>query len=111
MHVFESLLSNAVKFSNQGGQVTVRVDRMEEKGIAYAHISVRDVGVGIDPKMLPRLFDPSVKAEGSDVPRFGGLGIGISLAREIVHSHGGKMWVGSETQKGSIFHFILPVNG
>lgn len=111
MNVFESLISNAIKYNKQGGQVSVRVVRTDEAGIAYGQVSVKDTGIGIDRKHLPHLFDHSYQIEHSDKPRFGGLGIGISLASEIVLSHGGKLWVESEPDRGSTFHFSLPISG
>ncbi len=111
MQVFGALLSNAIKYSNQGGIVSVHIERMTQESQGYAHISVKDTGIGIDPDQVPRLFDPERKPEGSGLPRFGGLGISIALAREIVQSHQGKMWVNSELHKGSVFHFTVPVKG
>jgi signal transduction histidine kinase/DNA-binding response OmpR family regulator len=111
MNVFESLLSNAVKYSLQGGKVSVRVDRKEEEGTALAHVFIKDAGIGIDSRKIPQLFDRKKRAERPDASQFGGLGIGISLAREIIQSHGGKIWVESELHTGSIFNFTLQANG
>jgi signal transduction histidine kinase len=108
INVLESLLSNAIKFSMQGGQVSVRVERMRAEGLQCAHISVKDTGIGIDPKHLPYIFDQSFSTERPDLPRFGGLGIGVSLANDIVQAHGGKMWAESQPNQGAVFHFTIP---
>ncbi len=111
MNILESLLSNAIKYTLQGGQVSVRLERMAADNLSYAHMSVKDTGIGIDPKQLAHLFDRSYQVERPGTPRFGGLGIGVPLAKEIVQAHGGKMWVESERNKGSIFHFTIPSSG
>ncbi len=77
----------------------------------FVHVSVKDTGIGIDPQHLASIFDRSYKVEHSGAPRFGGLGISIALARDIVQAHGGKMWAESELKNGSIFHFLLPSSG
>jgi signal transduction histidine kinase/DNA-binding response OmpR family regulator len=103
--VIEGLLSNAIKFSPQGGQVTVRVDRTNDN---QAYVMVQDNGIGIDSRRIPHIFELSHEAAEFATERFGGLGIGLALVKEIVTVHGGKIWVESKPKEGSTFHFTLP---
>jgi len=102
--VLEGLLSNAIKYSPQGGQITVRVDRTPD---GQAHLSVQDKGAGIDPKRLPNIFDRTYQSDSATSHRFGGLGIGLALSKEIVNAHGGKIWVESKPAEGAVFHILL----
>jgi two-component system sensor histidine kinase VicK len=102
--VLEGLLSNAIKYSPQGGQITVRVERTPD---GQAHLSVQDKGPGIDPKRLPNIFDRTYQSDSASSHRFGGLGIGLALSKEIVNAHGGKIWVESKSSEGTTFHILL----
>jgi two-component system sensor histidine kinase VicK len=102
--VLEGLLSNAIKYSPQGGQITVRVQHTPE---GMAHLSVQDHGPGIDQKRLPNIFDRTYKSDASSSQRFGGLGISLALSKEIVNAHGGKIWVESRPGDGSTFNIVL----
>jgi signal transduction histidine kinase/DNA-binding response OmpR family regulator len=102
--VLEGLLSNAIKYSPEGGQITVRVDRTPD---GQAHLSVQDKGAGIDPKRLPNIFDRTYQSDSATSHRFGGLGIGLALSKEIVNAHGGKIWVESKPAEGAVFHILL----
>jgi signal transduction histidine kinase/CheY-like chemotaxis protein len=103
-----NLLHNAHKFTNPGGEVSVRL--LWQKGQPAATISVRDNGIGIDAKMLPCIFDVFRQAEqGLDRSR-GGLGLGLALVQGLVKLHGGSVVVASEGQgKGAEFTLSLPV--
>lgn len=102
--VLDGLISNAIKFSPQGGQITIKVIRSGE----MAQLSVQDNGIGIEEKHLPHIFEPSYKIEGAPTGRYGGLGISLSLAKEIIAANGGKLWAESTPGQGSTFHFTLP---
>ena len=102
--VLEGLLSNAIKYSPQGGQITVRVERVPD---GQAHLSVQDRGPGIDPKRLPVIFDRTYQSDSRMSHRFGGLGISLALSKEIVNAQSGKIWVESKPGEGSIFHVML----
>ncbi|MCL4079082.1 ATP-binding protein [Coriobacteriia bacterium Es71-Z0120] len=103
--VVENLVSNAVKFSPEGGTVTVRVG--VEGGEAF--IAVSDQGVGIRSEDAPKLFDRFTQADMSSTRRFGGLGVGLFVADEIVRAHGGRIEVASEVGRGSTFTVRLPL--
>jgi signal transduction histidine kinase len=80
-----NLLSNAVKFTPEGGQV--KVDLVVREGQAQLQIS--DTGKGIDPDFLPYVFERFRQEDGSTTRKFGGLGLGLAIARQIVELHGG----------------------
>jgi signal transduction histidine kinase len=103
--VLEGLLSNAIKFSPQGSEVTVHVERAKD---GQAHVAVQDKGIGIEAQHIPRIFERFYQVDGSTPRHFGGLGIGLALVKEIVNTHGGKVWVESKPKEGSVFHFSLP---
>jgi signal transduction histidine kinase len=102
-HVIDGLLSNAIKFSPPGGQVTVRVDRLE----GAPHLSVRDTAAGIESRHLQRIFESGYRPGGVQVRRFGGLGISLSLIKELITAYGGKIWAESQPGRGTTFHFTL----
>lgn len=102
--VLDHLLSNAIKFSPDGGIITVR---LREDG-PWLRVEVADQGIGIPADQLERIFDRFYQVDGSAGRRFGGAGLGLSLVKLIVEAHGGRVWVESELQKGSTFYFTLP---
>jgi two-component system CheB/CheR fusion protein len=104
--VIWNLLSNAVKFTNEGGRVEVRLERIDP----YIQLIVRDTGRGIPPEFLPYVFDRYRQAETSGGRRSGGLGIGLSLTRQLVEMHGGSVTAESEgEEKGATFTVKLPI--
>jgi len=101
-----NLLSNAVKFTNEGGRVEVSLERIDP----YVQITVRDTGQGIKPEFLPYVFDRYQQAGTSGSRRVGGLGLGLSLTRQLVEMHGGSVAAESEGEgKGATFTVKLPV--
>ena len=102
--VLEGLLSNAIKYSLQGGSVSVRTDKPNE---ATVRVSIQDKGVGIDPKRLPLIFKQPAQEGARSTERFGGVGISLPLIHEIITKHGGKIWVESQLGQGTTFYFTL----
>ncbi|HJX11989.1 MAG TPA: HAMP domain-containing sensor histidine kinase [Dehalococcoidales bacterium] len=100
-----NLLTNAAKFTPEGGNISLKVHR-EEDGLVVA---VKDDGIGIPREEQSRLFKPYSRLS-ADRQRHPGLGLGLALAKQIVELHGGKIWVDSEPGKGSTFSFFLPRN-
>ena len=100
--VFENLFSNAIKFRGEAPPV-VEVSS-EENGDGYT-ISVRDNGVGIDPRFHDHVFLPFKRLHGKNIP---GTGLGLAICRKIVQAHGGRIWVESDGKTGSNFKFTLP---
>ncbi len=102
--VLANLLSNALKFSPEGGDITAAVRRDDRVVV----VSVSDSGIGIAPEVLPSLFTKFHRGDNAMTRRIGGTGLGLALVKEIVTVHGGRVWVESESGKGSTFFFTLP---
>ncbi|WP_404785925.1 ATP-binding protein [Altericista sp. CCNU0014] len=101
-----NLLSNAVKFTPPGGQVAVRLARVENQAL----ISVSDTGKGIHPDFMPHVFDHFRQEDGATTRKFGGLGLGLAIARQIVELHGGTVCAESQGEGlGSTFSVRLPL--
>ena len=109
--VMNNLLDNAIKFSPDGGTVTVSLQISPESGENEAVLEVTDAGIGILPDKLEKIFDRFYQVDGSTTRRFGGAGIGLALVKEIVAAHGGRVWAESTgiPGEGSTFHVTLPI--
>jgi PAS domain S-box-containing protein len=100
-----NLLSNAVKFTARGGRVQVRVERVN----SHVELVVSDTGAGIKPDFLPYVFDRFRQADAGTTRKTGGLGLGLSIVRQLVELHGGTVHAASEGEgKGSTFRIRLP---
>jgi PAS domain S-box-containing protein len=101
-----NLLSNAVKFTPRGGRVQVRVERVN----SHVEIAVGDSGIGIRPDFLPFVFDRFRQADSTTTRKTGGLGLGLSIVRQIVELHGGTVQAFSEGERqGATFRVRLPI--
>jgi PAS domain S-box-containing protein len=101
-----NLLSNALKFTPQGGRVRVLLRRVG----SHAEIVVEDNGAGIRPDFLPHVFDRFQQADGSRARRFGGLGLGLSIVQNLVQFHGGTVRAESDGDgHGSVFTIAFPL--
>lgn len=98
------LLENAID-NTKKGQITLRIEK--EKNMM--HFSVTDTGIGIEKKHLHRIFNRFYQTRPIPTRRVGGCGLGLSVCKEIVEHMGGKIWVTSKVNKGSTFHFTLPI--
>jgi signal transduction histidine kinase len=105
--VLDNLLGNAIKYTPEGGVITVIIVRDDDDSGAYAVLSVRDSGVGIPARDLPRIFERFQRA--GNVGNIGGSGIGLSVSRRIVEQHGGSISVDSTEGQGSVFTIRLPL--
>lgn len=106
--VFGNLLSNAAKYTPQGGEIRVAAERNGR----WAIVRVRDSGIGIAPEHLPHVFEPFYQVDSSLAHAQGGLGIGLALVRRIAEFHGGSAEVHSEGRgTGSEFTVRLPLDG
>lgn len=101
--VVTNLLSNAIRYAPDGGDVILTVERAGDR----LHVAVRDHGIGIPPDRLEQIFDRYGMAHGD---RYGGLGLGLAIAQGIVQQHGGRIWAESQgvEGEGSTFHVDLP---
>lgn len=102
--VFRSLLDNAIKFSPDGGQVWIQLEEQPD----CIQVAVRDQGIGIPQDKLDRVFERFYQVDGSATRRFEGTGLGLTVAKQVVLAHGGKIWAESQLGKGSTFYFTLP---
>jgi signal transduction histidine kinase len=105
--VISNLLTNAVKFTPEGGWIEVRVEQRHP----HAEISVRDSGIGIEPAFLPFVFDRFRQADSSSTRQHTGLGLGLSICKQLVELHGGTIRASSEGNgKGATFTVRLPLS-
>ncbi|MEP0921802.1 PAS domain S-box protein [Leptolyngbya sp. ST-U4] len=101
-----NLLSNAVKFTPEAGRIEVWLEQANHQ----AQIIVRDTGIGIHPNFLPYVFDYFRQADGATTRRFGGLGLGLAIVRQLVQAHGGTVWAESPGEgQGATFTVTLPL--
>ncbi len=121
--VFTILLDNAMKFTDEGGKITVEAKYIPggqvsapttdtEKSLASLEameISVSDTGIGIAPKDLDKIFNRFQQLSSASTRKEGGTGLGLAIAKEIIGKHHGEIWVESQVGKGSTFTFVLPM--
>ena len=104
IQVVTNLLNNAVKYSPNADEIHIALRCHQNQVIC----SVQDFGVGISPEKHHTIFERFQQA--NDVQQFSGLGLGLYIAREIIHAEGGEIWLESILGKGSIFYFTLPAD-
>jgi signal transduction histidine kinase len=103
--VVDNLLTNAIKFSPDGGSVDVRVDRRD----GCAMIEVSDSGMGIPPEDRERLFERLFRAKGAAALQIPGTGLGLTIVKAMVDAHGGRIEVESDEGIGTTFRISLPM--
>jgi signal transduction histidine kinase/FixJ family two-component response regulator len=106
--ILMNLVGNAVKFTVEGS-VVVRVSRRDDGAAESVLIEVIDTGIGIEPDLLARMFEPFVQADASTTRRFGGNGLGLAIAKELVDLMDGAIGAESEPGRGSRFWVELPL--
>jgi signal transduction histidine kinase/CheY-like chemotaxis protein len=118
--ILYNLLSNALKFTQEGGSVTLsavcvknqdaikRFPELSGLNIDFVEITVTDTGIGIQQEDIPKLFKEFIQIESPYEKKYQGTGLGLALSKQLVEKHGGKLWVESEFGKGSRFAFIFP---
>ena len=102
--VVDNILNNAIKYSPDGGKITVSMKTTDSQLI----VSISDQGLGIPKKDLPLIFDRFYRVDKARSRAQGGTGLGLSIAKEIVKQHNGFIWAKSEYGKGSTFTIVLP---
>ncbi len=108
--VLMNLVSNAIKFSESGGGVVLRVgDPTPGRRDQWIYVEVEDWGIGMTPAQVDQLFTPFQQADSSTTRKFGGTGLGLSISRRLIEAMGGKITVRSELGRGSCFRFQIPL--
>jgi len=104
--ILENLIDNAIKYSSQGGEITISARKDGDNVL----VSVRDSGIGISSEDQDKLFQPFQRLEAATSnSTIQGIGLGLVVCKRLVEAHGGKIWVESETGQGSTFFFTLPL--
>ena len=103
--VIENLISNALKFSPEGGEITVSIKEAKDE----IKVNVSDNGIGIPEKDLLHVFEKFYRAENASSEAIGGTGLGLAIVKYIVEHHAGRIWAESELGKGTTLSFTLPV--
>ena len=110
--ILTHLLSNACRYTPQGGTIRIAVDRNHAPRVPAGHlrVSVTDTGIGLTPEEIASL-DKFFRADHDFVQQQAGSGLGVPIARGLVALHGGEFWVESEPERGSTFSFTVPQAG
>jgi two-component system sensor histidine kinase VicK len=102
--VLDNIISNAMKYSPEGGQITFSIKEEEDKII----VSIKDQGIGIPKENIGKVFERFYRVDKARSRKLGGTGLGLAIAKEMVQAHGGNIWVKSEEGKGTEILFSLP---
>jgi two-component system phosphate regulon sensor histidine kinase PhoR len=105
--LWNNLISNAIKYNRDGGRVEIELHRVGDRLVAR----VSDSGIGIPPEAMARLFSEFFRADNAKALTRSGTGLGLSIVKEIVERVGGRITAESELEKGTTFHFWLPILG
>ncbi len=117
--IIRNLMANAIKFTDKGGRITVRMDRPQKgvtlfsSGLSVSNtvaISIKDTGIGIPEEKQKIIFEAFQQADGTTARKYGGTGLGLSISRELAHLLGGEIQMQSEVGKGSTFTLYLPMD-
>ncbi|MGO4889047.1 cell wall metabolism sensor histidine kinase WalK [Anaerobacillus sp. MEB173] len=103
--VLDNIISNAIKYSPEGGVITIGVHHDGQENI---RITVTDQGLGIPRESINKIFDRFYRVDKARSRNLGGTGLGLAIAKEMVQAHGGEIWVESEWEKGTTISFTLP---
>ena len=102
--VLDNIISNAMKYSPQGGKITFKMEEKED----HIVISVSDQGMGIPKENIQQIFERFYRVDKARTRKLGGTGLGLAIAKEMVEAHGGKIWADSVEGKGTTVAFTLP---
>lgn len=102
--VMDNIISNALKYSPEGGKVTFSIEERDQ----FLIISISDEGMGIPKENLTKIFDRFYRVDKARTRKLGGTGLGLAIAKEMVEAHGGEIWADSVDGKGTTISFSLP---
>lgn len=109
--VVQNLTSNAIRYSKPGTPVEVRVERVVTSAEPRVRVSVKDYGPGLTPDQVARIFERFERLAAKHQVVAASTGLGLSIVKQFVEIHGGRIWVESQPQQGSTFLVELPVEG
>ena len=104
--VVENLFDNAVKYTNSGGKIRVKISKNKQ----YLEFEIKDNGVGIPEEQIGRVFEKFFRSDNATRYQTEGTGLGLYIAKNIVEQLGGKIWFKSIENVGSVFSFSLPIS-
>jgi len=107
--VFDNLINNAIRYTPEGGKITVSTRIVQARGRAWVTVTVTDTGMGIPEDELPHVFERFFRGEKPRTMQISGTGLGLAIVKEIVGLHGGRVTVESEVDEGSSFTVWLPL--
>jgi signal transduction histidine kinase len=117
--ILSNLVDNAVKYSPDGGEITLRAEQVTEFGraaaleaptqIPFILVVVKDQGIGIPEQEIPHIFERFYRVDNTATRTIGGTGLGLAITKALVELHGGTIWVKSKVGEGSTFFFTLPI--
>jgi two-component system phosphate regulon sensor histidine kinase PhoR len=103
--VIGNILDNAIKYSPHGGQVNIR---LQGQSNSIYHISIKDQGMGVNPEHFEHIFERFYRVHNTASHHYAGIGLGLYVAKAIIHRHGGHIWLENNQGTGSTFHFTVP---
>jgi signal transduction histidine kinase len=104
--VIGNILDNAIKYSPHGGQVNIRLQKQDND---IYHISVKDQGIGVNPEHFEHIFERFYRIQNTASQHYAGIGLGLYVAKAIIHRHGGHIWLENNQGTGSTFHVTVPM--
>ena len=107
--IYVNLVSNAIKYTPRGGNVTITVEELpcEKEGYMMVKVEIKDTGIGMSKEYLPTLFEPFSREQNTTTGRVGGTGLGMPIVKKMIDLMGGSIEVASELGKGTVFTFTL----
>ncbi len=105
VQILMNLIGNALKFTPLHGKVTIAIERLDAQ---WVKLSVADTGPGIPAEEAARIFDKFYQVEQSNKQKVRGTGLGLAISKALVEMHGGKIWIETGIDSGSVFSFTLP---
>ncbi len=108
LRVIINLLTNAIKYTPEGGKITINAEPFTEKNQEFIKVSLSDTGTGIPKNMLDRIFDKFLQVEAKESGGASSTGLGLTFCKMVIDAHKGNIWAESELDKGTTFHFTIP---